>query len=592
MISGGVKHCGGAALARHLLNEDHNEAIELGARRAVLSGSLTDAIQELRTGSRSRKPLYHVHIDPVGERQAEQAERFWHEFEKEFNLSDHAFIEVAHEKAGRRHWHRIYDRTGPDGRLVGFGHDFARREKIARRIEYEFDQQLIPGRHSRAVVARLNSEGDRELAAQLSALPTPAPGAAVSPAERQQSERTGWSRTEAEAEVLAAWLSSDDAKAFRQSLLARGLALAQGDKVPVVTNSTGDVWPVARLLGAASHCVGTRVSAAAVHHRLEGVALPDIRTAGALLSVAVGAEPSIVVGAVTSQPSAPPQAGELPAPPLDRAGHDAPLRGAQKAAFQDKKEAMMSPIDHVTQAKPGPRIRLVPTQAVIGELDPADLSPYEKQKRAQARAEKHKAQLLNKRYSTDIFKSDPLVRFIKEDPTEGVLRVSLRTGQHIIDEGEKIELVGAINGEAVKRCMQICEAKNWQRIVVSGPQEFRDLMWAEGQRRGVTLANHSPSAETIKAYTLELEARWRQESDAAPPPSTEADRAAARAADLEIEPQKQPPMAPPVRRVQERPAAPAIDLAARRDQIARQIGTARLSVADLRRRAREAEGYA
>jgi hypothetical protein len=614
MISGGNTHCAGPALAAHLMSAD-NDSVAVLARRGVLSDDLCGAINEMRigAGTRTKRPVYHVHADPSGDHQAEQMAAFWRRFEDEFGLDDHAFVEVVHEKHGRVHSHRVYQRLGPSGRLENFRHDRARREKIARQVESEFSQELVPGAHTLSVARRLALEGDLDLATRLSALPLPAPGAAVSPDERQQGERTGWSRAEAEDAIYRAWLSSDDARSLQQALLAEGLALANGHKVPVITNQTGDVWPLGRLIGAASHRAGARIGAAAVRTRLEGVELPSADIARAMLATRLEADP-LAVQAEHSRPS-PVAAPPVPAPPIGRVAPGPVLHGPEGRFAFEKGESEMSRVqlaDHIHRQtlKHGAE-----PSASIGPRDRPDLPATEKQRRSLARKEKHKSTLLNKHYSSSVFKRNSHIKFVKEDPHQGLLTIVFHDGRRIVDDGETISLHGQVDEEAVKAMMAIAEAKGWSRLRVTGNAQFKDAAWIEAQRRGVTIANWSPSADTIRAWRLELETKREKESGTEPLPPAEVGRAA----DLEIEPNKErpapsvqqepippdsqarakdqvlpnpqerPPM-PPVRRDQ--PAAIPVDMAVHRDQLARQIGAARLTVADLAQRARNAVTYA
>ena len=248
--------------------------------RGLVGATLHDQLAELVDGAitvRTAQPVYHVHLDPLpGVWSEDVRAAFWARFEAEFELSGARYCGAVHMKAGRIHEHRCYDLTLDDGAVTSLSWDRLRREKIAVLVAHEFGLPLPPIKHIRAVARRLEQDGRHEVAAALlgeSATPTRI--AFRTPQERAQEDRRRTSKADVGHAVLAAWKGSDGGTAFEAALAAVGLTLAKGREVPVIIDTAGAAWPVARLLGQASKGKGeTRIKAAEVHRRLANLALP------------------------------------------------------------------------------------------------------------------------------------------------------------------------------------------------------------------------------------------------------------------------------------------------------------------------------
>ena len=255
----------------------------MGASRGLVSETIRDQVAELTdlaSHSRSRRPIYHIHADPPPSTHfSEDAwTRYWDRLEAELGLQDQAFAEQVHVKQGREHRHREYSLVRPDGTTMPLSHDHARREKVGRLTEIEEGQQLTAGAHNRAVLAALDREGRQDGAAAIREAGLgrgPRPRSPLTPDQRAQAERTGTDPKALGAAVLTAWRVSDDAAAFRAALGEQGLRLAQGDRAAVVVDATGNVHPLARMLGRESKAAGgDRIAAADVSVRLAGLDLP------------------------------------------------------------------------------------------------------------------------------------------------------------------------------------------------------------------------------------------------------------------------------------------------------------------------------
>ena len=285
MIAGATRGAGGSALGRHLASATKNEAVRQLAGRGLIATpdrrpgggahSAWGARPHLNSAvSRPRRPARRPGFNP-----AERAD-YWNCFELEFGLQDRPFAAVEHVKCGRAHEHRVYLRVRPDGTAIRLDHDHARREKIGRMFEFTRGDRLVPGAHSRAVIAALRSEGRTDVADAMRAAGLDViarPRAALTPAERHQQERTKVLKADVGAAALAAWQASDSGPAFRAALAEHGLRLARGDSTPQILDATGGAHDLRRALANAAKAAGAdSVLAKDVRKRLAGLELLSV----------------------------------------------------------------------------------------------------------------------------------------------------------------------------------------------------------------------------------------------------------------------------------------------------------------------------
>ena len=339
MISGAARGAGGPALGSHVANADANEHVEAGPSRGLVADTITGQVAELtRLGShaRTRQPIYHVHLDPPADRPftPEERARYWERFEEEFGLQGQPFASQIHVKSGREHEHREYLRTRPDGMAIRLDHDFARREKLSRIVEWERGEPFIQGAHNRAVIAALEKDGREDVADAMRAAGMhqgPRPRAAVTPTERLQQDRTGISKKDVAACVAQAWAASDSGSAFAAALAEQGLRLAQGDKCPVIIDGAGNSHSVLRMLAMDARANLTATpKAAAVTSRLDGMALPSVAEARQAITAPV--------------PPSPPDDGPLPP------DASAPSGGEEAVPVSDDAPHVLAPAGHAEAA--------------------------------------------------------------------------------------------------------------------------------------------------------------------------------------------------------------------------------------------------
>jgi MobA/VirD2-like, nuclease domain len=265
MISAATRGSGGARLAEHLLKTSENERVVVRPGRGLATFTLREQIYELGLLSRhgrTSRPLYHVHADPAKEWREAEFAAWWADLEEALDLEEHPYAEVEHLKYGRRHRHRVYSLVKPDGRTANLSHDYAKRERAARLAELRTGEKLTKGRHNRAVINQLRSEGRNAEVAALQAAGLAdgdRPTAQINSTERLQEARTGVVLTDLRQQVATIWdqfYGQPDALA--EQLARHRLTLAAGDKPGhvVVVDRTGNVHDLARTLNAAKKAAG------------------------------------------------------------------------------------------------------------------------------------------------------------------------------------------------------------------------------------------------------------------------------------------------------------------------------------------------
>jgi hypothetical protein len=283
VISGATRGRGGPALGRHLADRRRvrqNEDVRLGATRGIMADDVEAGTAELTrivSHARSKQALYHAHLNPERPLTVAQREHYWESFEQGFGFERQPFVEAIHVKHGREHYHRVYSRVLRNGTVIPLNHDYARREKLSRIAEFEFNGRHIAGRHNRAVAAALQKEDRLDVlqsivAAGLTTIARPV--AEMTPDERHQFERTGMDPRVIASVTLAVWHDTTSGEDFIAALVRQGLHLAMGTKVPVLVDLAGGVHSLTRLIGKASAATGTRIKVKEIQDRIANLKLP------------------------------------------------------------------------------------------------------------------------------------------------------------------------------------------------------------------------------------------------------------------------------------------------------------------------------
>jgi hypothetical protein len=286
MINEAVRGRGDARLATYLTDIGDNDlVVELPARGVVadqFASQLREIVARCAHG-RTARPILHLCVSPASSWSDAQYQRYLDLYEAEFDLADQPRLAVHHSKNGRGHRHYIYSVVKRDGRSVDLRNDYARREKIARVVEYEFGERHVVGGHNRAVAAALEREGRHDVVASMreaGLLDQRRPVTRMMAPRRLRGAAAANHHQRIAQLVFEAWRSSDDGCSFKQALAERGLMLAEGDQVPVVVERAGIVWPLARLVGQCAYAMtGTWITAAVVEGRIATLALPSVAQA-------------------------------------------------------------------------------------------------------------------------------------------------------------------------------------------------------------------------------------------------------------------------------------------------------------------------
>lgn len=338
MIQGSKLGRGEEALALYLTRAGANEQVEILPARGVVARTFPAQLREIvaRTAhGRTKKPILHLHVAPSVEWTEAQYARHLELYEREFDLTGQPRLAVFHRKQARGHRHYVWSRVRRDGSTIRMAHDYPRREKISRILEYEFGHPHVAGRHNRAVAEALRQEGRLDVvvsmqAAGLLAVKRPK---ALTPQQRQGQDRTGVPRKAVAAMLFAAWRDTADGHGFRNRLEAVGFSLAKGTSVPVAVDRAGNAYPIPELIADASEAdTGMRVKAAVVHERIATVELPplsDVRLETRILPLLADLEEAILDR----------DAGDPAASALDATGNVSRLVRAGEAANPDTDDA-------------------------------------------------------------------------------------------------------------------------------------------------------------------------------------------------------------------------------------------------------------
>ncbi len=532
MISGATRGDGGPYIVSHLLTQGMsgiepgaNDEAVISGRRGLLADGLDGMVREMvarGAHGRTDRPLIHVHADPPPGRDWSAAEwqRFWSLYETEFDLTDRPFSEVTHRKHGREHRHRLYLAVRADGTVVNLSHEYARREKLSRIVEYETRAPFVLGRHNRAVHQRLMREGREDVAAAMAGagLLEASRPEALSPGARQQAERAGMDTLAVDAAVLAAWQASDNGASLVTALTAAGLHLVAGTKEVLVADRDGRLHPnpLGKLLGRVSKAAGLdRVAAGEVRARLAGVAIlkhrddviagdhdgvrkdeHDRRRAGSSErdGEAGEAEAGRRVGDDLADlrgddrgcehrlpPSAAGRAGRgIQDTAGDRpADRDRRVTGTERAAaLRDRGDA--GRVGRALGRGGTNEIRLLTARLRLGPDSAASVStctirladgvPDRKGRRAAWIAVQ-----LRQAYDTGWLPpsvADRIVR-VKVDEQAKAVVITLLSGTVLVDRRDRIDVVGRTDDMAVEELAEAVLRRGWDAVLVEGEPEFR-----------------------------------------------------------------------------------------------------------------------
>lgn len=262
MILKGSQRGNAAKLARHLMNVQDNEHVELHELRGFVSDEqLLDALLEAQAvakGTRCQQHLFSLSLNPPeGERVDVAAFEAAIELaEQRLGLDGHARAIVFHEKEGRRHAHAVWSRIDVETMTAKNLPFFKRRlMEVSKELYLQNGWDMPKGIVDQAVRNPLN----------------------FTRAEWQQAKRAMADPRLMKAAFKQAWESSDNADTLKAALEEKGYFLARGDRRGVVAvDYQGEIYALARWSGVKTKDVKARIhdadSLPSVQERREEIA--------------------------------------------------------------------------------------------------------------------------------------------------------------------------------------------------------------------------------------------------------------------------------------------------------------------------------
>ncbi|RAP43214.1 hypothetical protein BYZ73_00435 [Rhodovulum viride] len=235
MILKGSQRGGALQLARHLMNAEDNEHVEVYELRGFVSDkSLANALQEvvaISKGTRCQQVLFSLSLNPpVGESVSiADFEAAIGRAEEKLGLSDQARAIVFHENEGRRHAHVVWSRIDTEEmKAINLPHFKMKLKDLSKELFLEHGWHLPEGFRDRS--ARNPMNFSRE--------------------EWQQARRANQDPRELKGLFQECWARSDGRAAFEKALEERGFYLARGDRRGFVAlDYRGEVYALSRWTG-------------------------------------------------------------------------------------------------------------------------------------------------------------------------------------------------------------------------------------------------------------------------------------------------------------------------------------------------------
>jgi len=262
MILKGNARSGGSDLATHLLNAYDNERVELADLRGTIADDLHGAFAEfdaIASGTKAKKPLYSLSINPSEPLTREQYFEAVEAIENKLGLTDQPRAIVFHTKEGREHCHVVWSRIdGLEMKAIHLAHDRRKLCDMAVQLAEKHGHELPEGLKAWKKREQFKKE---QLEANL--------------AENAQTKKTGITPEQRRAEITEAYEVADSAMAFQNALEEKGYILANGDRRAfVVVDEFGDVHSLSRhIKGVKSKELNERLGS------LESATLPSVEQA-------------------------------------------------------------------------------------------------------------------------------------------------------------------------------------------------------------------------------------------------------------------------------------------------------------------------
>ncbi len=234
MILNGNERTGAARLARHLMNAQDNEHVELHELRGFIADDLHGALLEseaIAMGTRCQKHLFSLSLNPPQDAEVpiEAFEVAIEKIEKQLGLDGQPRAIVFHEKEGRRHAHAVWSKIdGENMKAINLA--FYKRDltRLSKELFLEHGWPLPNGLvdHRQRDPLKFTLE------------------------EWQQAKRTGLDAKRTKSIIGECWSQSDSRQGFEAALRDQGFWLAQGDRRSfVAVDWRGEVYSISRSAG-------------------------------------------------------------------------------------------------------------------------------------------------------------------------------------------------------------------------------------------------------------------------------------------------------------------------------------------------------
>ena len=236
MILKASQRGGGAQLAKHLMNAQDNEHIELHEIRGFIADDVCGAFKEaygVSRGTKCRQYLFSVSLSPPQDENVrlEVFEGAINAIEERNGLSGQPRVIVFHEKEGRRHCHAVWSRIDAEEmKAVNLPFFKSKLKEISRKLYLENGWKMPKG--------LMDSKAKDPLNYTLE--------------EYSQAKRMGRNARDLKKEIRDCWAVSDSKASFEAALKERGLFLAKGDRrghVILSADKPDEVLSVARYAG-------------------------------------------------------------------------------------------------------------------------------------------------------------------------------------------------------------------------------------------------------------------------------------------------------------------------------------------------------
>ncbi len=214
MMLEGNQRGGAYQMARHLMNTQDNEHVEVHEISGFISDTVFGALEEIYAtskGTKCKQFMFSVSLNPPQNETVpiEYFENALARIEDKTGLSGQSRVVVFHEKEGRRHAHCIWSRIDADEmKAINLPHYKRKLNEISKDLFLEHGWDLPQGFIDRAMRNPLNLSRD----------------------EWQQAKRNKQDPLLLKAVFQRAWQISDNKHAFENALKEHGLWLAQGDR--------------------------------------------------------------------------------------------------------------------------------------------------------------------------------------------------------------------------------------------------------------------------------------------------------------------------------------------------------------------------